>query len=117
MPKEQYRSFFIPFWCEIGVRASQSFLIGRLVDRETKPLRKHESAPHCRFPDHAGGAPISSCTVAEFENGVDNVRHFPGRWFVYEALTAIGKDCGHIGKKHQRVSGATKAGTRSHQLH
>src|SRR5712672_1479198 len=49
-----------------------TFLIGRLVDRETKPLRKHESAPHCRFPDHAGGAPISSCTVAEFENDVDN---------------------------------------------
>jgi hypothetical protein len=74
-------------------------LIGRPVDGETKPLRKHESEPHCRFPDHAGGAPISSCTVARFENGIDNVRHFPGRWFVYEALTAIGKDCGHIGKK------------------
>jgi hypothetical protein len=117
MPKEQYRSFFIPFWCEIGVRASQSFLIGRLVDRGTKPLRKHESVPRCRFPGHAGGAPISSFTVARFENSVDNAGHFSHRRFVYEALTAIGKDCGHIGKKHQRLSGATKAGTHSYQLH
>src|ERR1700676_3927600 len=98
MPKEQCRSFFIPFWCEIRVRTSQSFLIGRPVDGGTKPLRKHESVPHYCFPGYAGAAPVSSFTVRRFENSVDNAGHFRAAGFVHEALTAIRKDCSHIGK-------------------
>jgi flagellar biosynthesis repressor protein FlbT len=86
-------------------------LIGGPVNRGTKPLRKHESAPHCRFPGHAGGAPASGFTVARFEKHVDNAGNFRTASVFYEALTAIRKDCAHIGKKHQRGFGATKART------
>jgi flagellar protein FlbT len=86
-------------------------LIGRPIDGGTKPLRKHESVLRCRFPGHAGGTPMGSFTVPRFENGVENAGHFCAVDFVHEALTAIGKDCRHIGKKHQRSSGVTKAGT------
>jgi hypothetical protein len=116
MPKEQYRSFFIPFWCEIRVRTSQSFLIGRPFDRGTKPLRKHESAPPYRCSGHADGAPVSSFTVARFENSVDNTGHFRAADFVHQALTAIGKDCGHIGKKASARIQRKQGGTHSHQL-
>jgi hypothetical protein len=81
------------------LRASQSFLIRRPVDGGTKPLRKHESVSCCRLPSHASGAPVSSFTVAGFENGIDYAGHFRGTGFVHQALTAIGKDCGYIGKK------------------
>jgi flagellar protein FlbT len=74
-------------------------LIGGPVNRGTKPLRKHESTPHCRFPGHAGGAPASSFTVARFEKHVDNAGNFRTASVFYEALTAIRKDCAHIGKK------------------
>jgi flagellar protein FlbT len=32
---------------------------------------------------------------------------------LYQSLTLIGKDCGHLGKKHRRVFGATEPGTHS----
>jgi hypothetical protein len=80
-------------------------LIGRPVDGATKPLRKHESVSCCRLPGHASGAPVSSFTVARFENSVDNAGHFRAVDFLHEALTAIGKDCRHIGKKASALIG------------
>jgi flagellar biosynthesis repressor protein FlbT len=69
------------------------------ADGGTKPLRKHESIPHCRCPDRAGDASVRCFVVARFENNVDNTAHFDGLRLVYQALTAIGKDCSHIGQK------------------
>jgi flagellar protein FlbT len=74
-------------------------LIGRPVDGGTKPLRKHESDLRRRFPDHANGAQARGSVIASSENNADNIAHLGGVAFVYEALTAIGKDCGYIGKK------------------
>jgi hypothetical protein len=54
--------------------------------------------------------------IARFADNPDNAGHLRGVFSVYQALTAMGKDCGDIGKKHQRASGATKAGPHSHQL-
>jgi flagellar protein FlbT len=74
-------------------------LIGRLVDRGTKPLRKNESVPHYCLAGRARGAPVSSFTVTRFENRIDIAGSFRADGFVHEALTAIGKDCGYIGKQ------------------
>jgi hypothetical protein len=74
-------------------------LIGRPVDRASKPLTKNESVPLYGLPDHARGAPISSFTETRFENSIENAEHFRAAGLVYQALTAIGKDCGGIVKR------------------
>jgi hypothetical protein len=40
--------------------------------------------------------------VAAFENSVDNTGYFRGPDSVHAALTAMGKDYGHIGKNRQQ---------------
>jgi flagellar biosynthesis repressor protein FlbT len=40
--------------------------------------------------------------IAPFEQGADNASYSTAPWLVYQALTAIGKDCG-IGKTHRRI--------------
>jgi hypothetical protein len=74
-------------------------LIGRPVDRETKPLRKYESVSYCRAPGRAGGSAVSSFTVARSATTVEKAGHFRAPDVVYPALTAIRKDCIHIGKE------------------
>jgi hypothetical protein len=98
------------------LRATRSFLIGRPVDGGTKPLRKHESALLCGLRGYAGGASVSSFTATRFEISLDNTGHFHVAGFVHEALTAIGKDCSHIGKTVRAHLARPKAGTHSHQL-
>jgi len=41
--------------------------------------------------------------IAQFEVVIDNAADLAGILTVYQALTAIRKDCGHIGKKHWRI--------------
>jgi hypothetical protein len=53
-------------------------LIGRPADVGTKFLKKHESAPSCRFPGHAGEAPIGDFVIARFENNADIIAHSRG---------------------------------------
>jgi flagellar protein FlbT len=55
--------------------------------------------PYCRRPDRAGDASIRCFLVARLENNADNTAHFDGLRLVYEALTVLGKDCGHLGRK------------------
>jgi hypothetical protein len=50
-------------------------LIGRLADVGTKFLTKHESVPYCRFPGHAGEAPIGDFVIARLEDSVDIIAH------------------------------------------
>jgi hypothetical protein len=103
----------VKFECE----HSQSFLIGRPIDRGTKPLTKYESVSCCRSHDHTGGAPVSSFTGTRFEDNADNIGHFRATRFIYRALTTIRKDCLHIGQeRQQRASGVTRAGIHSRQL-
>jgi hypothetical protein len=77
-------------------------LIGRPADGGTKPLRKYESVPRCRFPDRRSGAPIGKLGIALSGNSVESAGYFQEVLLVYQALTAIRKDCGHFGKKHRR---------------
>jgi hypothetical protein len=98
MPKEQYRTFFIPFWCEIRVRTWPIFFDRATAHRETKLLKKHESVGFRRFSGHAGGAKIRSagffivckkrcydCTFFDSGNVI---------LAVHKALTTLGKDRG-----------------------
>jgi hypothetical protein len=54
------------------------------------------------FPDRASGAPIGKLGIALSGNSVESAGYFQEVLLVYQALTAIRKDCGHFGKKHRR---------------
>jgi flagellar protein FlbT len=90
-------------------------LIGRPVDGETKHLKKHESVVVRRSPDRDATSPVGIFTNLRFENPIDNIGYFHATGFVYQALTAIGKDCGASAKKYRRASGAARADTQSRQ--
>jgi flagellar protein FlbT len=88
------------------VRAlSQSFSrIGRPGHVGSKSLKKHESIPNCRFPGHAGDAPICDSGAALFENNADTTAHSHGIRFRLRSVNHIGKGLGpRRAKKHQRV--------------
>jgi len=48
---------------------------------------------------------VSPCVfvIAPFEHSADNAGYSAAPCLVYQALTAIRKDCGRIGKKHRRI--------------
>jgi hypothetical protein len=50
-------------------------------------------------PGHVSDVPTCGFVIAQFENNVDNTAHCVASCLVYQALTAIRKDCGRIGKK------------------
>jgi hypothetical protein len=62
--------------------------------------------PHYRSPGHIGDARSCSFVNGSLENSVDNAALSRGIRLLYQALTAIRKDCSRIGKKHRRASGA-----------
>jgi flagellar biosynthesis repressor protein FlbT len=61
---------------------------------------------------HLGDAPTRAFVIALPEHRAVNAAHFATTCLVYQALTAIRKDCGRIGKKPSaRIGRVQKAGT------
>jgi flagellar protein FlbT len=55
--------------------------------------------PTTDLSGHVGDAATCAFVIAPFENSTDNAAYSAAPCLVYQALTAIRKDCGRIGKK------------------